>query len=375
MNYKLTPRFYYTLPFWSYFKFRSCPSSTYFVNTRINLNSARSGLRLLLSSISNESLKIGIQVFTCHTVFQAIVKAGHTPVFIDVDFNFQIDLEDLKIKVGDIDSLKITHTFGFPEKIDEIKNIVGKKIIIEDCAHSFLSKINGINTGNLSDAAIFSTGLAKYPSIGAGGFCLINNKKMFPFFKKEYEKLNKYGFLQSSVSFVKALLLSILMKSPFYGTITYSFGKKLDSRLDFADKFSFRESLSPKWVKRVFDANSLNFEKTRSKQKKNANYLFSLLKSSIKVVRISSNFEPNFYVFPILIQKRDQLFNELLINNIEPGKHFSKSITWAMDFGYEPGNCLKTEVIVKQILTLPIHQAVSKKCIRKMAEIVNKYAQ
>ena len=75
----------------------------------------------------------------------------------------QMDLEDLKIKVGDIDSLIITHTFGFPEKIDEIKNIVGKKIIIEDCAHSFLSKTNGVNTGNLADAAIFSTGLAKYP--------------------------------------------------------------------------------------------------------------------------------------------------------------------------------------------------------------------
>ena len=227
----------------------------------------------------------------------------------------------------------------------------------------------------MADAAIFSTGLAKYPSIGAGGFCLINNKKMFPFFKEEYEKLNKHGFLQGCVGFIKTLLLSTLMKSPFYGAITYNLGKKLDSKLDFVDKFSFKESLSAKWVKRVFDANYLNFEKTRSVQKKNANYLYSLLKSNIKVLRVPINFEPNFYAFPILIQKRDQLFNELLINNIEPGKHFSKSITWAMDFGYEPGNCLKTEVIVNQILTLPIHQTVSKKCIRKMAAIVNKYAQ
>ena len=374
MNYKLTPRFFYTLPLWSYFKFRSSPSSTDFVNLRINLNSARSGLRLLLSSISNESLKIGLQAFTCHTVFQAVVKAGHLPIFIDVDFNFQMDLEDLKSKVGDIDSLIITHTFGFPEKMDEIKNIIGKKIIIEDCAHSFLSKINGINTGSLADAAIFSTGLAKYPSIGAGGFCLINNKEMFPFFKKEYKKLNKHSFLQGCVGFGKTLLFSILMKSPIYGAITYKLGKKLDSKLDFVDKFSFKESLSAKWVKRVFDANSLNFEKTMSKQKINANYLYSLLKSNIKVVRIPISFEPNFYAFPILIQKREQLFNELLINNIEPGKHFSKSLTWAMDFGYERGNCLNTEVIVKQIITLPIHQGVSKKSIRKMAKIVNKYA-
>ncbi len=374
MNYKLTPRFYYTLPLWSYFKFGSSTSSIDFVNVGVNLNSARTGLRLLLSSISNESLKIGVQVYTCHTVFQAIVKAGHTPVFIDVDFNFQMDLEDLKCKAGDIDSLIITHTFGFPEQMDKIKNIIGKKIIIEDAAHSFLSKSNDINIGNWADAAIFSTGLAKFPSIGAGGFCIINKKEMFPFFEEEYKKLNSYGFLPASVSFIKTLLFTILMKSPIYGAITYSLGKKLDSKLDFVDKFSFKESLSAKWVKRVFDANSLNFEKTISKQKINANYLYSLLNCNIKAARKNIDDEPNFYAFPILIKRRDQLFNELLLNNIEPGKHFSKSLSWALDFGYEPGNCVNTEVIVKQVITLPIHQGVSKKSIRKMAKIVNKYA-
>ena len=65
---------------------------------------------------------------------------------------------------------------------------------------------------------------------------------------------------------------------------------------------------------------------------------------------------------------------ELLENNIEPGKHFSKSLVWAQEFGYKPDACVNTEIIIKQVITLPIHKGVNKKVIKRMAEIVNKYA-
>ena len=373
MNYKLTPQFYYTLSLFSYFKFEAKESDNIF-RKRISFNTARTGLRILLSSICEKNIRVGVQAYTCHTVFQAINKSGHNSVFIDINNDFQMCLVDLATKINDIDVLIITHTFGFPEQMIKIKEIARNIIIIEDCAHSFFSKSNGVLTGELADAAIFSTGLAKFPSIGAGGFCLVNDKNKFPYFDQEYRKLIPSGFLSSFISFIKTLIFSILMKAPFYGLFTYRLGKKLDSKLDFIDKFSFKENLNFSWVNRVYFSNNYEFIRQLNIQKSNANSLLSLLKSNIKTILGNTRDEPNHYAFPILIKNRDQLFTELLENNIEPGKHFSKSLVWARDFGYEPGNCANTEIIVKQVITLPIHQGVSEKSIKKMTEIVNKYA-
>lgn len=373
MNYKFTPRFYYALSLFSYFNLGYKESDNTF-KRGINFNSARTALRVLLSSISSKDLKVGVQAFTCHTVFQAIKKSGHNSVFIDVNNNFQLCLADLAKKIDNLDVLIVTHTFGFPEQMERIKEIAQNVIIIEDCAHSFSSKSNGILTGEMADASIFSTGLAKYPAIGAGGFCLINDKNKFPFYNEEYSKLKPPGFLSSTISFVKTIFFSTLMKAPFYGLITYPLGKKLDSKLDFIDKFSFKENLQSSWVKHVFLSNQKKFSTQLTIQKDNANHLSSLLNSSIKTILVNNGDKPNHYVFPILVKDRDLLFTELLENNIEPGKHFSKSLVWAQEFGYKPDACINTEIIIKQVITLPIHKGVNKKVIKRMAEIVNKYA-
>lgn len=370
----LVSRFYYTLPLICYFNFKvQKKSSLPFFKNSINFNNARTGLRLILSSLSKSSLKIGVQAYTCHTVFQAIKKAGHTPVFLDINNNFQLDLDDLKVKSKYIDVLIVTHTFGFPEQIDEIKEIVGDIVIIEDGAHAFLSKYKGKNVGELADAAIFSTGLGKYPAIGSGGFCLINNKDKFPYFDFEYNKLKPIGLIRSALSLFKTVLFSIIMKPPFYGAITFKLGKKFDSKFDFVDKFNFNEKLSMKWVNNIFRANYSEYKKSLKKQRLHADYLFSLLGSNIKVVTVNENSEPNFYAFPILVERRDQFYDDLLSNNIESGKHFHKSIIWAKEFGYKQGDCPQTEKIVNRVLTLPIHNGISINTIRKVAEIVNRY--
>ena len=373
MSYKLTPRFHYTLSLFSYLKFKSKSSNDIF-RGGFNTNTARTGLRLLLSSISEERLNIGVQAFTCHTVFQAIKKSGHSPVFLDINRDFQLCLVDLTKKVDNLDVLIVTHTFGFPEQMARIKELAQNVIIIEDCAHSFLSKCDGLYTGRLADASIFSTGLAKFPAIGTGGICLINDSNKFQFINKEQSKLKPVGLLSEFLILIKTMVLSILMKYPFYGSITYPLGKRLDSKLDLIDKFSFKENLRPMWVNRVLRSNQKEFMTQAKAQKDNANHMVSLLDSSVKIPTVYIGVEPNHYAFPVLIKDRDNLFSELLENNIESGKHFSQSLEWAQEYGYKLGDCPKTELIVKQVITLPIHKGVSSNVIKKMADIVNNYA-
>jgi perosamine synthetase len=335
MNFNFTPRFYYTLNLISYLSpFTNTPK----IHTKeflfgkdvsvYNFTNARTGLRVLLNSISTIPLKIGIQAYTCHTVFQAIKKAGHIPVFIDLTNDFKLDLEDIKKKVNEIDVLIVTHTFGFPDDLNEIKKIVGDKIIIEDCAHSFLSKYKGLYTGTLGDAAIFSSGLAKFPAVGSGGFCVVNDSSKFHFIKSEYEKIFKPKLSSSIKDYIKTLVFSIMMRPLLYGLITYKLGKALDKKIDFGDKFSFKEFKGYSWSKKIFDTGYPLFNKILFKQTENADLLSSLLKRN-NSINHSINNDPNHYAYPILLSKRELLYVKLLNNNIETGRHFHKSIEWA----------------------------------------------
>jgi dTDP-4-amino-4,6-dideoxygalactose transaminase len=379
MSYKLVPRFNYTLSFPYYFKlWKKKNTSNIFDKPESDskvyyFNQARVGLRVLLNSISKQKLNVGVQAYTCHTVFQAIHNSGNNIVFIDLTDEFKLDLNDLSKKIAKIDVLIITHTFGFPDYMDGIKKIAKDKIIIEDCSHSFLSKYNGQYTGTIGDAAIFSTGLAKFPPIGAGGFCLINNPKIFPYFESEYSNIPKPSNLASVKSFAKAVLSSILLKPPLFGLFTYNFIKKLDQKLDVGNKFSFKETKGYKWVQVIFNNNLNYFYKEHQKQEQNFNFLASKISAKYFDKQILEANTPNYYIFPLLSENRDKLYNKLLESNIQAGKHFHKCLEWAKEFGYKKGNCHNVEILVDRVLTVPIHKGVKKNDLKKIICIINEF--
>ena len=82
------------------------------------LNHARTGLRIALSALGLPiGSKIGVAAYNCYTVMNAIIEAGYEIVFIDIDDNFHLDLNDLQHKKAKIDALIVTHFFGLPENI------------------------------------------------------------------------------------------------------------------------------------------------------------------------------------------------------------------------------------------------------------------
>jgi hypothetical protein len=77
-------------------------------------NHARTGLKVLLSSLElKEGSTIGVQAFNCNTVFESIKRAGYTPLFIDINDHFTMDVEDLKNKRELIDAQSSTTGISF----------------------------------------------------------------------------------------------------------------------------------------------------------------------------------------------------------------------------------------------------------------------
>lgn len=389
-NYSLIPKFNYDYSCSDLLSglkalFRPFPNAAvigkYFGSSHVYFtNYARTGLRLILSSLSSvkasEQLRIGVQVYNCLTVFQAIKKAGHIPVFIDINADFTMDAEDLENKADQIDALIVNHTFGIPADFEKLKRIVIDKPVIEDCAHSLFSTYRGKPTGSFGDAAVFSFGFGKYPSVGKGGMTLINHRSLLWNFNNLYEQLpgpKKIGeFITPFQSFAYALAFN-----PFlYGTFTYPVGKRMDSGLDFTGKFIITEAKGSRAVVAVvLKKFALLLKEKNHRQRENGHFLFDRLKDIYDCVAESKDKRFNYYLFPIKHPRRDQIVEYLFRKGIEAGKHFTRSILWAKAFGYEEGSCPNAEKLVKEIFVIPANYNLTRKQLEYTTAALDRFSQ
>lgn len=326
-------------------------------------NHARTGIRIALNSLNLPlGSKIGVQVYNCFTVFNAINKAGFIPIFIDINNNFQIDTNDLKNKINDLDALIITHIFGIPADMDKVKSIAYKIPIIEDCAHSFLSAYKGKLTGTIGDIGVFSMGKGKFPSIGQGGFIIVNNNKYEPIVSNAIKKLRYPNLLSELNNIMYSLFLSFLHRPIIYGLFTQKYIKPLDSKIDFNAKFKHKESQLLRTNLSLFLFKLDNIKLSKDLYYKNLINNQYYIKKRVPVNFINNVEQSNYncFMLPCIVnKKREDIIKTFKDNGIELGKHFSSSIKWAALFGYTKGKCPHAEFISKNILTIPTYYNIN----------------
>ena len=145
--------------------------------------SARMGfyatMKVLRISSEDEVILLGA---TCSVMVNAVLKVGAKPVFSDIDQKtFGSSLSSIKQCISDRTKLIVAqHSFGIPCDIEPIIEFARQKniCVIEDCALSLGSKINGRILGNFGDVAIFSTDHSKPVSTIAGGVVYSKNEKI-----------------------------------------------------------------------------------------------------------------------------------------------------------------------------------------------------
>jgi dTDP-4-amino-4,6-dideoxygalactose transaminase len=105
--------------------------------------------------------EILVPSFTFYATAGAVARLGATPVFVDSDESYNIDLEDLAAKITAKTKAVIpVHLFGQMVDIEALKKILdaqSKKIwIIEDCAQSIGAELQGRQCGVLGDFGAYS---------------------------------------------------------------------------------------------------------------------------------------------------------------------------------------------------------------------------
>ena len=104
---------------------------------------------------------------------------GATPVFVDVDENVQLDLNDVKrVMTPKTKAIMPVHLFGFTPDMDGILEFAkaANLLVIEDAAQAFGIRYKDRGCGSFGDAATFSFFADKTLTTAEGGFVTTNRE-------------------------------------------------------------------------------------------------------------------------------------------------------------------------------------------------------
>src|SRR5260370_507941 len=121
---------------------------------------ARGAFYQLLQCLSTEHRRaVLLPAFHCTALVEPVIRAGYQPIFYCIRQDFSIDLDDLRSKLSSsVGLVVIVHFFGFPAS--ELEGVLALSrpngsFVVEDCAHSFLSRTGTHSLGQQDDFAIF----------------------------------------------------------------------------------------------------------------------------------------------------------------------------------------------------------------------------
>ena len=112
----------------------------------------------------------------------AVEFVGARPVFVDVDHNLQINIEDcFRVLTKRTKAIMPVHLFGFTPNMSHVLSFAEKNnlLIVEDAAQALGIKWRGKGCGSFGDAGCFSFFADKTLTTAEGGFVTTNNEKTY----------------------------------------------------------------------------------------------------------------------------------------------------------------------------------------------------
>ena len=303
-----------------------------------------SGTDAIFLSLKALGIKDGDEIITPTYSFYAtagaIAAAGAKPVFVDVKYDLNIDEDEIEKKITK--KTKAIVPVHWSGRICNMKKILrtAKKYnlhVVEDACHAILAHDDKKKyAGNFGITGCFSMHPLKNLNVwGDGGIIATNNKKIY----EKLKLMRNHGLISRD-------------NCKIYG---------YNSRLD-----TIQAAVALKMIKQInFITNS---------RIKNANYLNEKLKSikQIKIIKEQKKYKSVYHLYQFYCEKRNQLNNFLRSNKIDSKIHYPKPLhlhNAAKKFKYNKGQFKNAEKLSKKVISIPVHEFVSKK---QLDFIINK---
>ena len=356
--------------------------SEFFQSSPLLTTSGRSALYALLKSFDLPAgSRIGVPLFCCPVVFNAIWQTGHVPLFIDSNFHdFNLSPIDLRKKRSDIVALIAVHMFGNPCDMDSINSIAKGIPVIEDCAQSLYSSYKGRQTGFLASASFFSFRCGKYISSGEGSIVFCKETSLCEKVGKEIAAFKSWPLPSALRDYILTFIKATFYKRPLFGIMGYSFGKKLDKYLNLTAKDGFKtKRIAPGYLS-LLEHRVPTYKKYIDLQILNARLLKSLITlRNVILPAENSECSSNWFQFALRFPssaQRDAMVSHLWKHGIDSAPYLDTVVEEAREvYGYIPGTCPNAEQLTKTTLLIPIHYTLKEQEICSIANSINLFTE
>lgn len=339
--------------------------------------SGRTSLYAILTALDlPPGAKVGVPLFCCPVVFNAISQAGFTPRFLDSNVDDpNLSVQDLARKRADLAAVVAVHMFGHPCDMDAILAVAGATPVIEDCAQSLFSTYKGKQTGFLSTASFFSFRCGKYLSAGEGSAIFCGDRVLQNKLEEIVESFAGWSAPEMFVDLVSTFAKATLYHRPWYGLIGYPIGMRLDRKLNLTAKDGFETGQIAPTHLALIDARIARFQERINVQRQHARMLLeSLVPGPFLLPSESGGCSTNWFQFALRFedtQRRDAMADHLLRQGIDTSKYADDVPEEARSrYGYT-GDCPNAELLAKTILLVPIHYTLRRRDIEHIARAIN----
>lgn len=153
----------------------------------IAVNSGTSGLHLAVKSLG---IGPGDEVITTPFSFIAssncILFEGATPVFVDADESFNIDVTQIEAAITEkTKAILPVHVFGESAQMDVIMDIARRHglAVIEDACEAIRAQYKGQACGTFGDVAVYGFYPNKQITTGEGGMIVTDREDLYDYYK------------------------------------------------------------------------------------------------------------------------------------------------------------------------------------------------
>lgn len=328
--------------------------------------SARNGIYELLVRLPQK--KVVIPAYTCIAVNEAVLLSGKEIVYSKTE---EGSFNSSYLEFIDSDCIVLaTHQYGLPCNIEAIVakcKEVGA-VLIEDCATSMGTIVDGEKTGTFGDYAVVSFNASKLLNVPPfGGVLISKDKQMIDDIK------NNADWKKSNLSFkVKGLvrgLAFVMTKNVYF--------YRLFHYLTIHSKGKIQKTEHEKPSEKKTDLYSYRFSEWQAfillKQLKRLNQIFEKRKELYQlyneqiinplVKKPICNEDAVCCRYAILVEKRNEFYHKCVKKGVD------------MDFSHCSLGCPESfeeeHKMASQILNIPLNTNLTKKEVKKVIEVVN----
>ncbi len=288
------------------------------------------------------SIKEGDEVLVPSHTFVAsaspILYLGAKPIFVDIDENYNIDLNDLQNKITNkTKAIMCVHLYGLMNDMDKLIKIKEKYnlFLIEDAAQAHCAEYKGKRAGSFGDISCFSFFPSKNMTVaGDGGMVLTDNEEIYERLKALREHGQKQRFL--------------------YGELSLNFRMSEISAAIGLEQLKYVEE----WVE---------------KRRKIAEAYNSNLSNNIIKPIEEENKKHAYHLYVIRTKNRDKLKEYLNDNNIQTGIHYPIPLHKQPIFKEFTCSLPRTEQYVKEILSLPMFPDLEEQQVEFICKKINEF--